>query len=472
MSADRFAFIGHALRGDGPFRPSVSFDGLGGAVASGPSYLVQYPRESSEKFARRNEVAWYASPLAQACSRFVGYLSTRPPVRDLPHPLYEAIADDVDGCGNELDVFWGQFMVDAKARGSMLLLVDMPQAMAPSLAAQMQSRIAPFWSSIEPEKVVDYQIGDDGKFDYVSFTGKFTQPDGSRVDCIWTFDRMGWSAKKANEKRPFAEGEHILDQCPVLIFTESGDFPHFGPFSAIADLSRRLFNLDSELDEILRSQTFSLLTMQVPDGSTDQQKLAAAQIAGQTIGTSNLLVHSGSTPAFIAPSDGPGRLYMDRIQDLRQQINEIGLAVATINQQESGIAMQMRFQRINAELSKFATRMEDLERRAWELSRQWLGMTMVPAVQWSRDYSIADVESELRVLTDMQAAAVPEQMIAEQQKKLLAVQFGGLPQERQDKIMQAIEERTRGIDVPDNVVPLRPDPDAPVREALVRALNG
>lgn len=463
MSADRFRFIAHALRGDGGFRPAAN---------SGTSYLVQYPRESQEKYTRRNELAWYASPLAQACSRFVGYLSTRAPVRDLPHPLYEAIADDVDGRGNAIDVFWQQFMVDAKARGSMLLLVDMPQAMAPSLAAQMQARIAPFWTSIAPESVVEYQVGDDGKFDFVAFAGNFSQPDGSRIDCVWRFDRTGWSATKPNEKRPFAQGEHVLDQCPVLIFTESGDFPHFGPFSAIADLSRRLFNLDSELDEILRSQTFSLLTMQVPDGSTDQQKLAAAQIAGQTIGTSNLLVHSGSTPAFIAPSDGPGRLYMDRIQDLRSQINEIGLAVATINQQESGIAMQMRFQSINAELSRFAARMEDLERRAWELSRQWLGMTMAPTVQWSRDYSIADVESELRVLTDMQAAAVPELMIAEQQRRLLSIQFGGLPQDRQDQIAQQIDERTMGIDVPDNVVPIKPDPEAPLRDALVRALNG
>ena len=67
------------------------------------------------------------------------------------------------------------------------------------------------------------------------------------------------------------------------------------------------------------------------------------------------------------------------IDKLRDQIQEIGLNVATVNQQESGIAMQMRFQAINAELASFSARMEDLERRAWNLSRKWLGMSSGPS---------------------------------------------------------------------------------------------
>ena len=81
QSAARFEFIGHALAGDGPFRPVVTTDGNGRAINVGTSYLVKYPRESQEKFARRCELAFYSSPLSQACSRFVGYLSTRPAVR-------------------------------------------------------------------------------------------------------------------------------------------------------------------------------------------------------------------------------------------------------------------------------------------------------------------------------------------------------------------------------------------------------
>ena len=154
------------------------------------------------------------------------------------------------------------------------------------------------------------------------------------------------------------------------------------------------------------------------------------------------MVHSGSTPAFIAPDSGPASTYLTRIDKLRDQINEIGLSVATINQQESGIAMQTRFASINAELAAFSRRMEDLERCAWELSRRWLGMTTAPEVAWPRDFNLADVESELRILADMQAAAMPTEVIAEQQKRIIAIQFGGLSQDRKDEISTAIDERT------------------------------
>lgn len=439
MSKARFQFIAHALEGDGPFRPVVVENGTSVSLA-GSSYLVRYPRESDLKYARRNEVAWFASPLMQAASRFVDYIAARTPSRNLPHELYASMAEDIDGKANSIDVFWRQFMLHFKARGSMLLLVDMPPAMEPSMAAQIASRAAPYWTMIAPELLTDYEIGDDGKFNYAEFGGNYTKPDGKRVPCVWHFDREGWEVRDSDKKLLDAS-PHPLGECPLLIATEGGDFPNFGPFAAIADLSKRLFNLNSELDEILRAQTFSLLTMQVPENSTDDQKIKAAQVVGETIGTSNLMVHSGSTPAFIAPSDGPANIYLQRIDKLKDEIGEIGLDVRGSNSQESGIALQMRFQALNAALGGFSGRMEDLERRAWELSRVWLGMTQAPSTQWQRDFNLADVEKEMTVLQQMQAAAMPTAVIVEQEKRVVAVQFAGLDQEAQDKVNASIEER-------------------------------
>lgn len=458
----RFEFIGHALRGDGPFRPSGS-----------STALVRYPRESEAKFARRNELAFYASPLAQAASRFAGHLSTREPVRDIQHQLYSAIADDADGKGNGIDQLWQQFAIQAKARGSMLLLIDMPPVLADTLADQMARRVAPVWHPIAPEALTSYQIGDDGKFLFAEFSGRYTDPaTGDAQDCTWHFDRSTWRAT-AQGNKVLAEGEHPLGECPLLIFTEGGDFPHFGPFASIADLSKRLFNLDSELDEILRGQTFSLLTLQVPDDSSAEQKLDAAKAAGQTIGTNNLMVHSGSTPEFIAPPDGPATVYMARIADLRARIDEIGLNVGTPAARESGIAMALRFQTINAELSRFAARMEDLERNAWELSRRWLGMTAAPTVQWPREFSMLDVAQEMQVLADMRDTGMPQPVIAAQMRRIVSQQFVGADQPTQDAIQAAIDEMERAEAVPaaGNVVPLRTDPNAELRTELVKALR-
>jgi hypothetical protein len=444
-AASRYQFIAHALNGDGPFRPVVSHDAHGQPITVQSSYLVRYPRESDEKFSRRNEVAFFDSPMAQAAGDFVGYLSERNPVRNLPHTLYKTIADDADGKGNSVDVFWQAFMIEAKARGCMCLLVDMPAMGAKTMGEQIIGRVAPYLAAIKPEQITEYEIGQDGKFVFAEFAGRYIKDDGERVDASWRFDRFGWEVRAIKGGAILDAGEHPLDQCPILIFTEGGDFPAFGPFAPIADLSKRLFNLDSELDEILRAQTFSLLTMQVPEGSTDSQKIDAARVVGETLGTANLMVHTGSTPTFIAPDAGPAATYAARIDAIRARINEIGLAIASPSQRESGISMQMRFHKINAALAKFASQMEDLERRAWDLCRQWLGMSVAPEVQWSRDYSLADAATELEVLASMQATAMPQAVIAAQQKRIVAVQFSGADQEEQDVIYAAIDERAQEV---------------------------
>lgn len=366
-------------------------------------------------------------------------------MREMPHDLHIRMAENIDGRGNSLEIFWQQFLTDAKARGAGLLLVDMPPQMASSLGQQIIERNAPYWTMILPESLTEWQIADNGKFVFAEFRGTLASAGGEQIECLWRFDAQNWQAMTSDGKRMLAHGSHPCGECPVLIWAETGEFPGFGPFAAIADLSRRIFNLESELDEILRSQTFSLLTMQVPDDSNGEQKLATAQVAGQTISTANLLVHTGGTPAFIAPPDGPARVYMDRIAEMRARIDGIGLNVAAVNQQESGIAMTMRFRQINAELVKAAVRTEDLERRAWDLSAKWLGMSATPKVKWSRDYQIADVMQELQILGEMQATAMPPAVILEQRRNVVAAQFGSAEQPVIDELTGSIDEMGREL---------------------------
>lgn len=93
-----FQFLADALTGAGGF-------------ARG-DYLVQYPRESNDKFERRKAIAWYANALRPACQRFVGYLIKRPPQRQVTQPILTAFLDACDWQDNSLDMFWSSFMVE------------------------------------------------------------------------------------------------------------------------------------------------------------------------------------------------------------------------------------------------------------------------------------------------------------------------------------------------------------------------
>lgn len=426
----RFRFIRDALNGEGGFRPAVARNAKNEPTVSSTNYLVPHPRESAEKYARRCEVAWYQNHLAPACVRFAGYLATRPPMRDFDgFAVFEQMADDIDGRGNSLGVFMADFIVQAKARGSMLLLVDLPAADEP--------RTVPYWRAIPPEDVTDFQLGEDGRFDFVEFSGTY-ETGGKQISVTYHYDREKWEVRKGSGNGELLDASpHGLGECPVIPFTESGAFPCFGSFTQIADMSRRLFNMQSELDELLRSQTFSLLTFQRPpeDTSFDVSGIA------ETISTHNMLVHAGDTPQFIAPPDGPAEIYLKVIAAMEARINDAALTVEASESQESGLALQMRFQALNSALAHFAAQLEDFERRAWALSARHMGISTPPDIEWQRNYALADIATELEILQQLQASGAPDEVVNAQMSRVVGLQFAGADIDEMTEMQEAIEQR-------------------------------
>ena len=101
----RFQFVREALEGSGGFRPVCPRNEKGELIAPTQTHLIPYPREQDEKFARRNQVAWYANDIAPACERFAGYMTVNPSSQTMTHDGYKAMADELDGQGNSQDIF-------------------------------------------------------------------------------------------------------------------------------------------------------------------------------------------------------------------------------------------------------------------------------------------------------------------------------------------------------------------------------
>lgn len=397
-------------------------------------YLVQYPRESDDKFDRRKAIAWYANALRPACQRFAGYLTKRPPQRQVTQPSLTAFLDACDWQDNSLDVFWSGFMLDAKARGSMLLLVDMP-------AEGMETdRTWPALTAIAPERVTKYGLDARGQLATLSFTDTQTV-EGQDVTVERVYDTKGWRVMQG--QKVLAQGQYELGVCPVLAFTESGLFPALGEFATIAGLSKRLYNLRSELDEILRAQTFSLLTYKVP---ADRYPLDLGAVA-QTIGTHNLLQTFPDGAEFIAPPEGPARIYLDVIAQVEGLIRQAALIVdlPSSNSQESGVALQLRFQALNASLVHFARRMEDFERRVWGLVGLWLGIEPQVSVMWGADFSLADLKTEIEVAQNMAALNAPVAYQQAKLRQLIQLDLATLPDDDMAAILAGVDEMQQEV---------------------------
>lgn len=451
QATTRFTFLAQAMDGAGGFSPEVRFardNGLNKPMAVyGECHLVPYPRESAAKFAARAACAVYENHLLQACERFMAFLSRKRPTRGgTESPLPGLMLDDADDAGNALDVFWHRFALQAKARGTMLLLVDMPAqrtdtTMAQTLAGTQTGagRAVPYLVAIAPESVANFALNDRGLFTHVAIHSTAVL-NGREEPVVRRWDETGWQVLRGEQA--IAQGPHPFGQCPVLAFTENGGtFPQVGKYSQIADLSRRIYNASSELDEILRSQTFSLLTLQIPGDTPSPAEFAQAATA--TVGTHSMLVHSGQTPAFIAPDSGPAQVYMARIDKLERSIANIAMQSATdaSGQAESGVARRMRFESLNADLASFSALMQDLEARMWGLFCR--AMDLRPdaiSVQWPTDYNLTDSAAELDVLALMQATGFPDAVQREKRRAIAAAEFDSSDGDTMAALMAAIDE--------------------------------
>ena len=458
-TAKRFEFLSDALHGRGGFAPDIfwTYDSTGTMQKPerviGPCYLFPYPRESQQKFAARAACATYESHLREACERFTAYLGRKAPNRaNADSPLVQMLVNDADDSGNHIDVFWQNFMIEALARGTMLLLIDMPAErydMTMAQTLQDANRAVPYIEPIFPEDVAHYVMGRHGRFDSIAIRS-FESINGQQEPVIRKWDAQDWAVIKGTDYRGSSiirQGTHPFGQCPVLIYTEnSSRYPAVGRFAQIADLSLRLYNARIELDEILRSQTFSLLTLQIPiEASPD----AAAQ-ATATIGTHSMLIHQGDTPAFIAPDSGPAQIYLAKIEELRAAIGRISMEaqIETGTKPESGISRKMRFEMLNASLSRFARGMQDLEARMWQLFNKAMGTTQVVEVSWPSDYNLTDTTAELDTLLTMQQTGFPLEVIHAKQLSIVAAEFDRADPEVLQALQDAIANQTQEIPPP------------------------
>jgi len=366
-----------------------AYSGEGGFLDG--AYINKYPRETEDKIEQRREIAYYTNIFASKVSRFVGYIYKQKPTRETKSNIIKIILDDIDMKKNSANIFFSNFAKNAKVYGCNLVLIDMPAVLPDNLKEQVQQRALPYTVEIDPQRVLKYKLDNYGNFEYIFISDTMVDEKGETVDIKRYYDTTQWKIYDKDDN-VLGKGEHNLGVTPVLIFSENGNFPATGEFTQIANLAKRHYNLQSELDEILRGQTFSILTMQTNSGG--EIKLS----------TDNALLYQkdADRPDFIAPPSAPAEIYQQRIKDIEEQIDTIAYDITTNKSVESGIALSIKFQGLNASLGNFAQRLEDFELRVYEVIAKYLNETSDVTVSYAKEFSIVDINQEIAILEQMQ----------------------------------------------------------------------
>lgn len=427
------------------------------------AYLIPHKRETEQNYRDRQQTAYYLNHFSLIVNALVNPIFKRRPLRDwtgTASPVAEAFLEDVDGAGNDMDSFMQAAALSAKLYGAVFIVVenfqtmDLPASMGEALA----QRKFPYAYTLDPDRVEGVSIDKNGRVLSIKFrdTAVSSTMGGEKERTVY-FDTHSWAVYE--DGALVSSGEHNLGEVPVVWFpsqhVKNGELNPTPELYPIAGISCSLYNHCSWLTEILRNQTFPLLTFPSKEASD------------LVIGNNNALCYDGDTvrfqPGFISPPSDPAALIQAQIKAMVEEMYRMaGLTFATTTKQEaSGISRQWEFERTNQRLAAFAKRCAAAERKVMALVARWMGLDLEFQATYSSDFGITDVATELKnaqAVLDMQ---LTDQLKVEVAKQVLSAYVPELPSDRFDAIIADIEKKAREPDYnepPQDGNPMPPEP--------------
>ena len=411
--------------------------GTGGFDNGG--YLQRHKRESEEDFRNRRENAYYLNYVMPIVNALTDPIFKRKPLRDY-HGAAETVAKefltDVDGNGSDISAFLKRAGITSKLYGVSFIVVDMPkQIAARNLGEMLQMRQFPYLYMMRPENVRQYGIDKNGNLLYIEFQEISSIKDGAIIYRYTHYDLDGWTVWGDDAGKE--QGNYSLGCVPVVpLFSRELEQATMLPtpeMLPIAKVAKALYNHCSWLCEILRNQTFPLLTI---------PSLSAQELV---IGNNNALGYSPDSthePNFIAPSSDPATILQNQISYLVQEMyrmSSLSFMLQTPSANTSGISRQWEFERTNQQLSNFAHQCASAEEKVMQIFAGWLNSDIEYTVSYPDDFGIVDLTTEIQQAQAVLDLGLSNGLRIEVLKKVLASYCPDIPDDRFDEIINEAE---------------------------------
>lgn len=374
-----------------------AYSGQGGFVSG--EYLVAHPRESETKLERRKELAVYPNFTRKIVDVFMGFLWKQAPSRETDD-LYAQFAANADGAGGKLDTVLSSYQRLAMILGTVYIIVDKPTTQGQTKADQAMPYLA--------LRLKSQLVGETKNAAGVWQSVTFSEVDNDE-QVYRTFTTTGWKLTKDIEGNEVivqegktSQGEYSLGRVPVVRLHIAKPLNPTDSSSQswvydLAQLNWDLFNLRSELRELLRSQTFAILALPVVDDNERER------LKDMTISTENALTYNpagGGKPAFIAPPADPVELYRKQIGDTVENIYQIANLEFVGGVQQSGVALSFHFQEANSSLRGMAEMGESAENEIASLVYAWQGDKFSGNIAYANDFNLSDVAGAIATAMD------------------------------------------------------------------------
>lgn len=358
-----------------------------GGFKSG-AYLVPHVRTNPEQFDEMKAQCFYSNYLRPVLNSHVSPIFAQ----DAKRTWAEAYSDDArlqgflqnaDGLSHSLQRVVKRCARMSKLYATCFAIVDNLQQTASTRAEAIEQRAFPFVIVVPASAVATWELDGMGRF--ARFTYSEVQGGAERYK-TWTAKEWFVSDREGNRKEGQPFGVNSLGYVPIAALyafdrEDSFDVLPLSEFYAIARVNHRIFNLDSEITELARSQAYSILFY---PGSP-------ASLSGGTRNAIGFDPSVSHAPFFASPDAAQLKgLQEERAQlvgDIYRQANLTHLHQGE-GAQTSGIAKQYDLEITSQALRDFTLNIEQFENRIVKIFGDYLGVNYGYSVTYPRNYAI------------------------------------------------------------------------------------
>lgn len=363
-------------------------------------YLPQEPREQDESYDNRLARS-VCPPYFQRLERMLAGMLTRKPVvlNDVDDIIQEHLFD-VDLQGNDLNIWTYETTRKLIRYGHIGVLVDAP-------AAGQNGR--PYWCTYTPREILGWRtelIDGQQQLTQLRLLESVIEPDGlygeKTVEQVRLLTPGGYQLHRKGDNGSFElydEGTTSLDRIPfaVAYANRVGLMESRPPLEDIAELNLKAYQAQSDLDNQLHISAVPMLAFfGFPSSAEEVSAGPGEAIAFPAEGRAE----------YIAPPTGAFDAQFRRLEQLAQQINELGLSAVLGQKLSAETAEAKRIDRSQGDstMMVIAQQVQDMIDNCLSFHAQYLNSTNAGSSYVNRDFlgsrlDPADINALLQLYT-------------------------------------------------------------------------
>ena len=391
------------------------------------AYLTKYQLESPAEYQQRIRTTPLDNQCKSLISLYVSFLFRDKIGREWDafdiNPTLEAILEDADLDGRNIDSFMKDVAIWSSVFGHAWVCVSKPATQAITVADELAAGVRPYFSVYTPLSVLDWTWtrAANGGFELTMIKVLEEVNDTESVIKEWTKEFITTTVinTKNSEATDYMVEPNGIGHIPfVCVYAERSPVRGLGT-SLINDIADQQLMIANELSEVYDSIRLDSHPSLVATSDTNIGGASAGQII--TIPEN---MDPALKPYVLQFQGGQISSIYDSINNRRKMIDgmgNVGAVRATETREMSGIAIATEFQLLNARLSSIADNLELAEEQIWQEVANYLGLEWSGTIVYPSNFALHNIDNELDQLAKMKTLSTRPEVQIEIDKRVAEI---------------------------------------------------